>query len=196
MSNVTSISNLYLQILCCHFCAVVIFLVGGWMDHGYMRAALSFPHQGSCCSHGALNVAVESSYQIIQLCFCRSFWLLIQYLAIYIYVMGLCMSNITAVQKAYKLEQWFLLITCRLGREVGICAGTVGVERMTYSTQGICNCCFQRAALKTRHLYCSNSSAQCREFCIGTCEMQNVLPDFCVSAHPQFCQVKSWWFLR
>lgn len=31
MSNVTSISSLYLQILSCHFCAVVIFLVGGWI---------------------------------------------------------------------------------------------------------------------------------------------------------------------
>lgn len=58
--------------------------------------------------------------------------------------MGLCMSNIATVQKADKLEQWLLLITYRLGREVGICAVTVGVEIIIYSTQGICNCCFSK----------------------------------------------------
>lgn len=73
------------------------------MDHGYMRAAHSFLHQGSCCSHGALNLAEKNSYQIIQLCFYRTFWLLIQYF--YIYIMGLCMTNSTKVQKADKLEQ-------------------------------------------------------------------------------------------
>lgn len=54
------------------------------------------------------------------------------------------MTNITTVQKADKLEQWFLLTTYRLGREVGICAITVGVERMIYSIQGVCDCCFSK----------------------------------------------------
>lgn len=54
--------------------------------------------------------------------------------------MRMCMTNITTMQKADKLKQWFLLITYRLGREVGICAITVAVERMICSTQGMCNC--------------------------------------------------------
>lgn len=62
--------------------------------------------------------------------------------------MGLCMANITTVQKADKLEQWFLLITYGLGREVGICAVTVAVERMIYSTQGMCNFCFSEGCIE------------------------------------------------
>lgn len=54
------------------------------------------------------------------------------------------MTNITTVQTADKLEQWFLLITYGFGREIGICAITVGVESMIYSTQGMCNCCFSK----------------------------------------------------